>query len=93
MKTARQTFKIGDRVRLKQNGKYTGTVAGFYRGDVYAVKIKMDGGKYTGGYGVDQWAKAWTELAEKSFLASQPVTANSTPSLSVELAVITVIPI
>ncbi len=42
-KTARQRFKIGDRVVHIVNPLRRGTIAGFTKGDVYEIKLKRDG--------------------------------------------------
>lgn len=86
MKTARQQFKIGDNVVLVSDTRVSGVVVGFYRDDVYGVKIKRPGYAMSG-YGVSEWIRQLP--SEKSFSASQPLTANSTPSLSVVTAVST----
>ena len=84
-KTARQTFKIGDTVVYVKNPTITGRVTGFFRGDVYGIKVSRPGyGPY--GYGVSEWIKLG-QWAEKSFSASQQTTATSTPLLLGEMAV------
>lgn len=71
MKTARQKFKIGDRVeRIK--GSQRGIVTGFIKGDVYQVKITSDRSNF-----YLMWnASMWKKIADPRVDAAPLLTAD-----------------
>lgn len=83
MLTARQKFKIGDRVeRIK--GSQRGTVTGFVKGDVYQVKITGDHSDFYLTWNASVWMKVSSKQpASKIAFSEEPVVYSLTKDASV----------